>query len=79
MVSSVLFIICCHDRHIEQSKQTQQGNTISLSVHQTGGDRAERLHASVCVFGFFVFENFKARGRKLLNGQSIFYGKSAIM
>lgn len=80
MVSSVLFIICCRDRHIEQSKQTQRGNTISLSVHQTGDDRAESLRASVYVCGCFVFENVKARGQNLLTGQSIFYNsKSAIM
>lgn len=79
MVSSVLFIICCHDRHIEQSKQTQRGNTISLSVHQTEDDRAKSLCESVRVFVFFFcFLGHQGQRTETTDRRVIFYtGKAS--
>lgn len=41
-------IIHCHDRHIEQSKQTQRGNTISLSTSNRRGCRIKACVECVC-------------------------------
>lgn len=77
MVSSVLFIICCHDRHIEQSKQTQRGNTISLSVHQTGDDRTKKLvRERTCLWVFRLLEH-QGQRTGTADRRAIFYSAKA--
>lgn len=57
-------IIHCHDRHIEQSKQTQRGNTITISL-RTSIRRGCGIKPYVCVLCYYTVEFVKLCARTL--------------